>query len=206
LSKKSCVIRKEALDSTLVFRYSRSVSRSGASGWTSGKQAPPIEKSQREEMNAASSVALPRPPSGWTKSGWPRGGSPRRAKTFSIPAASIRSSVAARPCGLADAAQVGHRLQAQIALQRPRDLGRAVAGRAAGAVGDRDEVGLQLAQRARRRVELLGRLLRLRREELDREDRPLGIQYVVDSHAGRVTAPACAVISPQIAGTLPPHP
>ena len=48
-------------------------------------------------MNAASSAALPRPPSGWTKSSSPRGGSPRSAKTFSIPAAAIRSSVAARP-------------------------------------------------------------------------------------------------------------
>ena len=73
------------------------MSRSGASGWTSGKQAPPIVKSQPAEMNSASSAALPRPPSGWTKSSSPRGGSPRSAKTFSIPASAIRSSVSERP-------------------------------------------------------------------------------------------------------------
>ena len=48
-------------------------------------------------MNAASSAALPSPPSGWAKPSCPRGGSPRSANTFSIPAASIRSSVAASP-------------------------------------------------------------------------------------------------------------
>ncbi len=73
------------------------MSRSAASGWTSGKQAPPIAKPQPAPMNAASSAALPSPPSGWTKSSCPRGGSPRSANTFSIPAASIRSSVAASP-------------------------------------------------------------------------------------------------------------
>ena len=56
-----------------------------------------------------------------------------------------------QPLGrLADAAEVGHRLVAELVLQPPRDLHRAVAGRAAGAVGDGDEVGLQVAQLARR--------------------------------------------------------
>ncbi len=48
-------------------------------------------------MNSASSAALPSPPSGWTKSSCPRGGSPRSAKTFSMPAAAIWSSVADSP-------------------------------------------------------------------------------------------------------------
>src|SRR5215210_1627448 len=48
-------------------------------------------------MKAASSAALPRPPSGWTKSSCPAGGSPRSAKTFSMPASAIRSRVPPRP-------------------------------------------------------------------------------------------------------------
>ena len=159
------------------------MSRSGASGWTSGKQAPPIVKSQPAEMKAASSAALPSPPSGCSKSSCPRGGSPRSAKTFSIPAAAIRSRVAASPSvRLADAAQVGHRLEAQVVLQRPGDLDRPLAGRPAGAVGHRDEVGLQLAQLAGRREQPLGRLRRLRREELDREGRPPRGEDLVDAH------------------------
>ena len=39
LSKNSCVIRNEAPLSTLSLRKRRSWARSGASGWTSGKQA-----------------------------------------------------------------------------------------------------------------------------------------------------------------------
>ena len=49
--------------------------------------------------------------------------------------------------GLADAAQMGHRLEAVVALDPGRDLDRPVAGRAARAVGDRDEVGLERLQR-----------------------------------------------------------
>src|SRR4029077_20039246 len=54
--------------------------------------------------------------------------------------------------------------------------------------GDGDEVGLELAQRARRREQLLGRLLALRREELDREERSLGAEDVVDAHPLRVAS------------------
>ena len=87
---------------------------------------------------------------------------------------------------LADAAQVGHRFEAELVLEPLRDLDRALAGRAAGAVGDRDEVGPELAQRARGREQLLGRLLGLRREELDREDRRLRVDDLVDAHRLRV--------------------
>ena len=48
-------------------------------------------------MKRVRSAALPSPPSGWSKSLCPRGGSPRSAKTFSIPAAAILSSVAESP-------------------------------------------------------------------------------------------------------------
>ncbi len=90
--------------------------------------------------------------------------------------------------GLADAAEVGHRLAAELVLQRRGDLDRAVAGRAAGAVGDRDEVELEVRQLTRGRVELLGRLRGLRREELDREGRPPRGDDLVDPHPRRVTA------------------
>ena len=163
------------------------MSRSGASGWTSGKQAPPIVKSQPAEMNSASSAALPRPPSGWTKSSSPRGGSPRSAKTFSIPAARdpVERLREALP-GLADAAQVRHRLQADLRLERLGDLDRALAGGAAGAVGDRGKVKLQVGEGAGGGEELLGRLGRLRREELDREGRLGRGDDLVDAHPGRV--------------------
>ena len=46
--------------------------------------------------------------------------------------------------GLADAAQVRHRLEADLVLERLGDLDRALAGGAAGAVGDRGEVELQV--------------------------------------------------------------
>ena len=47
-------------------------------------------------ISAASSAALPSPPSGWTKSFCPRGGSPRSARMFSIPASAIRSTISLR--------------------------------------------------------------------------------------------------------------
>ena len=88
--------------------------------------------------------------------------------------------------GLADAAQVRHRFEAELVLQALRDLDRPIAGRAAGAVGHRDEVGPQLLQRSRRLEQLLGRLLGLRREELDRENRRFGLDDLVDAHQIRV--------------------
>ena len=141
-------------------------------------------------MKAASSAALPSPPSGWTKSLSPRGGSPRSAKTFSIPAASIRSSVAARPSAVSPT-QLRWAIisRPRSSLERAGDLDRAFAGRAAGAVGDRDEVGLQLAaargpsRRAARRASS-----RLRREELDREARAPGGEDLVDSHRASVAS------------------
>src|SRR5581483_10275148 len=81
--------------------------------------------------------------------------------------------------GLAHAAQVGHRLDPVLALDPARGLDRALAGRAAGAVGDRDEVGLEAAQRLDGREQRLVALRRARWEELEREHwPPLGEQPV----------------------------
>ena len=158
LSKNSCVIRKARRrpPSSSGRRGRRQV---GASGWTSGKQAPPIAKSWRSEMRAASSGDEDSPPSGCSNSVSPRGGSPRRASTFSSPAAldARRGSprVARR---LSDAAQVRHRLDPELALDRARDLDRALPRRPAGAVGHRDEAGVERLQRADRLVQRLDAL------------------------------------------------
>ena len=104
-------------------------------------------------MKAASSAALPSPPSGWTKSSSPARRVAAQGEDVLDPGRLDPVQRRRQPLGgLADAAEVGHRLEAELVLQRRGDLDRAVAGRAAGAVGDRDEVGLQLRQLARRRV------------------------------------------------------
>ncbi len=87
--------------------------------------------------------------------------------------------------GVADAGQVRHRGQRGLASDPTGDLDRGVAGRATGAVGDRDErrlVGLELVDRL---PEPLGAGVVLRREEL-KGDRALA---VVDqlSHAAPAT-------------------
>ena len=91
--------------------------------------------------------------------------------------------------GLPDAAQVRHHLQPQLLLQDAGDLDRALAGGAPRPVGDRDEIGLQLTQRAGRLQQLCLRLLGLRREELDREDRSPGAEDLVYSHPLRLASP-----------------
>ena len=163
------------------------MSRSGASGWTSGKQAPPIVKSQPAEMNSASSAALPRPALGLDEVLLaPRRVAAQREDVLDPgrgdPVERLREALP----GLADAAQVRHRLQADLVLERLGDLDRALAGGAAGAVGDRGEVELQVGEGAGGGEELLGRLGRLRREELDREGRLGRGDDLVDAHPGRV--------------------
>ena len=83
---------------------------------------------------------------------------------------------------LADARQVRHRLDAEVALDRLRDLDGAVAGGAAGAVGHRDVVGLVVLQDLERVPERLLPLVGLRREELERKDGPLPVKQVCDPH------------------------
>ena len=91
---------------------------------------------------------------------------------------------------LAHAAQVRHRLDAQLLLDPLGDLDRPLAGRPAGAVGHRDEVGLQAPQRAQRLAQGALALGRLGREELEREDGLLGRRDdLVDPHRAIVAAP-----------------
>jgi hypothetical protein len=111
--------------------------------------------------------------------------------------------------GLADAAQVRHHLERELILQRLRDLDRALAGRAAGAVGDGGEVEPQLVQRASGGEEPRPRLVRLRREELDREGRPALGDDLVDAHSGSVASeahlPIHAAAPARMVQTNPPH-
>ena len=94
--------------------------------------------------------------------------------------------------GRADAAQVGHGLDAELFLMSRTMLHRAVAGGAAGAVGDGHEVGLE--RRAASAARAAGSLAvgRLGREELEREDRlavaAAAAQDVVDPHGGNSTS------------------
>jgi hypothetical protein len=78
---------------------------------------------------------------------------------------------------------VRHRLDPVVALDALDDVDRPVAGRAAGAVGHRREVGLERGELVERGVEIALPVLGLGREELEREDRlVLGREDVVDSH------------------------
>src|SRR5205807_6053638 len=61
-------------------------------------------------------------------------------------------------------------LEPELVLEPFDDLNRAVARGAPRAVGHRDVGGLERAQLAQRRLEVLLPLLGLRREELERED------------------------------------
>ncbi len=86
--------------------------------------------------------------------------------------------------GLADAAEVGHRLDAVAVLDR---LGRSRASPRASrprSIGDREEGGLELAQDLDGLEQGRAALLRLRGEELDREARARPLQDLVDAHDG----------------------
>ena len=84
---------------------------------------------------------------------------------------------------LPDAGEMGHRFELELLLDFERDLQRAGAGAAGGAVGARGEGWTQLVQ-ARERIEEIGhRLVGLRRKELERDRRPRGLEDVADFHA-----------------------
>ncbi len=93
----------------------------------------------------------------------------------------------------ADAGQVRHRLEAELAADASDQLERAGARRAARAVGDRHECRRVLAQLARRLPQVLHPLIRLRREELEREAGPPLLENFLDAHAGRLRGSAPAV-------------
>ena len=82
--------------------------------------------------------------------------------------------------GRADAGEVRHRLDAEVLLDPLDDLDRAVARRAARAVGDRDERRRVLSELRERRAQVLLALLGLRREELEREARVRVLEDLVD--------------------------
>ena len=71
-----------------------------------------MAKSQRSAMKRGELGGAAQPALGLDEVLLPRGGSPRSAKMFSIPASAIRSSDRREALArLADAAQVGHRLE-----------------------------------------------------------------------------------------------
>ena len=88
---------------------------------------------------------------------------------------------------LADDAQVGHRLDPVVALDPRRDLDGPLAGRAAGAVGDRDEARLEPVQVLDALEQRRDALVGLRREELEGEARLAAVggrfDQLGDSHA-----------------------
>src|SRR5437763_4069230 len=89
---------------------------------------------------------------------------------------------------LADARQVRHRLDAEVPLDRRRDLDSAVSRRAAGAVGDGHIRRLILAEVIQSALQLGLALLGLGREELEGEDRPALLEDLVDTHRARLRA------------------
>ena len=143
-------------------------------------------------MSSTSSREYSRPPSVFVHSSWPCGGSPRRASTFSKPR---RAHLVERGAQLvdrgADAGEVRHRLQADLVADARDDLERLAARRAAGAVGDADEVRRQRSQAGQRQVEVRLALGRAGREELEGEHRAIarGVD-LVDAHRAHGTAVA----------------
>src|SRR6202000_2715590 len=83
---------------------------------------------------------------------------------------------------VSDAGQVRHRFDAGFALDRGGQLDGELARRAARAVGDRHESGLQLGELLQRRVELGDAVLTLRREELEGEARRTRAKSLGDAH------------------------
>ena len=165
-----------------------SLSRSGDSGWPSGNAATPTQKSPSPRTSATSSSAC-RKPSTWA-SQVPRGPlgrvAPQREHVAHAGVGVLPDDLAQLGDGRAHAGEVrdrGHRGLGRDALG---DAYRAVAGRAAGAVGHRHErrgQPLELAQRLpQRALALVG----LGREELERVRVPaLGEQLADRAGAAR---------------------
>ena len=88
-----------------------------------------------------------------------------------------------------DAGQVRHCLHAELLLDPLGQLHRALTRRAAGAVGDRHEVGRELAQIREGLAQVALALLALGREELEGEARTVsGLEEFIDAH-GRGNLP-----------------
>ena len=83
------------------------------------------------------------------------------------------------------AGEVGHRLEAVLGLDPLHDLDRLRARRSSGPVGHRHERGLEVPQLLERLIEVVLPLLRLRREELEREHRLGSSQQPVDPHRAK---------------------
>ena len=79
----------------------------------------------------------------------------------------------------------GSVIPAHLVADLARDLHGSLARRPARSVGDREEARAELAKHVDGLEQHLVALLRLRGEELDREDRPRGGEDLVDSHAGK---------------------
>ncbi len=85
--------------------------------------------------------------------------------------------------GSVDAGQVGHRLDVELTPDPGDQVDRARAHRPSGAIGDRHEGRLELAQVGDRLEELRHALVGLRREELKREHGlPASFQDRVEAH------------------------
>jgi hypothetical protein len=82
----------------------------------------------------------------------------------------------------ADASQVGERLDAEVSLDASDQLDRARARAASGAVGDRDEVGLERGELLEAAPQYALALLVLGRKKFEAEDRALVAQAITDLH------------------------
>ena len=105
-------------------------------------------RSRRGSARPARASSAGRPRSRSTRS-WPCGGSPRSASTFSTPRSRIRSSVSRSSRDRrADAGEVRHRLEPEVALHVRDDVDRLdlLGRRAAGAVGHGDERRVERAR------------------------------------------------------------
>ena len=140
----------------------------------SGNPATPIEKPSRSLMKRTSSYENSKPPSVFWKSPTPPGGSPRSARMLVMPSdARLRQHARRVVARRIDARHVRHRGEALLALDAIDDGQRLFARAAAGAVGDRTEIGLQLAERRNRLFEQRPLAFGgFRREKLERNDRP----------------------------------
>ena len=98
--------------------------------------------------------------------------------------------------GRADAAQMRHRLDAELLLDPFGELERQAARRAGRSVRHRHEIGLELAQRPERLAQVALALVGLGREELEREDRLLGRgEDLIDPHRRGTIATLTRLVS-----------
>ena len=113
----------------------------------SGNPATPMENEPNSRMYRTSSYEYSKPPSVATNSPSPSGGSPRSARMFLIPSSRVCSSMA-RVCSIVALTHVRCAIAVirMLPLNPIDDRQRLLAGAPAGAVGDRAEIGIELAQ------------------------------------------------------------